>query len=104
MSGVANPVRGEAAVRVRGEELVLRPSFAALVAAEGELGPLFALIERAGEGKLSLSEIAALFWHCLREMPDGLTREQLGEALVEAGLAAVLPAVKRLLGQVLAGR
>ncbi len=32
---------------MRGERLILRPSFAALVAAEEELGPLFALIERA---------------------------------------------------------
>lgn len=101
---VANPVRGEAAIRVAGEQLVLRPSFAALVAAEGELGPLFALVERAAEGKLTLSETAALFWHCLRDVPEGLTREKLGEALIEAGLSVVLPALRRLLGQVLAGR
>ena len=34
----ANPARGEASIRVAGETLVLRPSFAALVAAEAELG------------------------------------------------------------------
>ncbi len=45
--------------------LVLRPSFAALVAAEQELGPLFALVERAAEGRLALGEMVALFWHCL---------------------------------------
>jgi hypothetical protein len=43
----ANPARGEAALLIAGEILVLRPSFEALVAAEEELGPLFALIERA---------------------------------------------------------
>ena len=36
MSGAANTARGEDSLRVRGETLVLRPSFAALVAAEGE--------------------------------------------------------------------
>ena len=40
MSG-ANPARGEAELRVAGEVLVLRPSFAALVEADGELGPIF---------------------------------------------------------------
>ncbi|MDG6719277.1 GTA-gp10 family protein, partial [Staphylococcus aureus] len=65
MSAPANPMRGEAALRVGGSELVVRPSFQALVAAEGELGPLFELVERAGEGKLSLGEAAALIWHCL---------------------------------------
>ena len=100
----ANPVRGEAALQVGGAELVVRPSFQALVAAEGELGPLFELVERAGEGKLSLAEAAALIWHCLREVPEGLSREQLGEALVELGLAALAPVLRQLLRQILGGR
>ncbi len=100
----ANPVRGEAGLRVAGEALVLRPSFEALVAAEGELGPLFALVDRAAEGRLSLAEMAALFWHCVRERPDWLTREALGEAVVEGGLAAASPVLRVLLGQILAGR
>ena len=45
----ANQARGEAALVIGGETLRLRPSFAALVAAEAELGPLFALVERAGQ-------------------------------------------------------
>ena len=73
MSGHANPLRGEAAIRITGELRTLRPSFTALVAAEEELGPLFALVERAGNGELRLAEIAALFWHCL-ESRGGLTR------------------------------
>ncbi|MBB3877941.1 gene transfer agent family protein [Sphingomonas pseudosanguinis] len=100
----ANPVRGEAALQVGGAELVVRPSFQALVAAEGELGPLFELVERAGEGKLSLAEAAALIWHCLREVPEGLSREQLGEALVELGLAALAPVLRQLLRQILGGQ
>ena len=100
----ANPVRGEASIRVAGEMLVLRPSFAALVSAEGELGPLFALIERAGEGRLALAEMVALFWHCLAAPPPALTRDALGEAVVAGGLAAATPALRTLLGQILAGR
>ena len=99
-----NAARGEAAVRVAGEVLVLRPSFAALVAAEGELGPLFALVERAAEGRLALGELVGLFWHCLRERPVGLTREAFGEAVAAQGLTAAMPALKVLLGQILAGR
>ena len=101
---VPNPVRGEASLRVAGEMLVLRPSFAALVAAEGELGPLFALVERAAEARLGLGEMVALFWHCLRDCPEGLTRERLGEAVVEAGLAVATPVLRGLLRQILAGR
>jgi hypothetical protein len=100
----ANPVRGEAELRVAGEMLVLRPSFAALVAAEGELGPLFALVERAAEGRLGLSEMVGLFWHCLRERPEGLTREAFGEGVAAGGLASATPALKVLIGQILGGR
>ncbi|HEX8555968.1 MAG TPA: gene transfer agent family protein [Sphingomonas sp.] len=100
----ANPVRGEASVRVAGEAIVLRPSFQALVAAEGELGSLFALVERAGEGRIALSEVAALFWHCRHGAPAALTREQLGEAIVTGGLTRSMPVLRTLLGQVLDGR
>lgn len=83
---------------------MLRPTFAALVAAEEELGPLFAFIERAAEGRLKLTEIVALFWHCRHEAAPDLTRDEFGEAVAEAGLAAATPALKVLLGQILGGR
>ena len=100
----ANPARGEASIRVGGETLVLRPSFAALVAAEQELGPLFALVERAADGQLRLEEMAALFDHASTGRPAGIDRAAIGEAIVAAGLAGVTPALKVLLGQILQGR
>jgi hypothetical protein len=100
----ANPARGEAVLHLENAALMLRPTFAALVAAEAEIGPLFALVERAASGALTLSEMVALFWHCLAERPDGLTREAFGEAVAKAGLAAVTPALKMLFGQILGGR
>ena len=99
----ANSLRGEAAFRVGGQDVVLRPTFAALVAAEEELGSLFALVERAGAGQLRLAELAALFWHCLAGR-DGLTREDVGEAVLATGLAGCAPALRGLLGQILQGR
>ena len=99
----ANPVRGEAELRVGGERLVLRPSFEALVAAEGELGPLFAVVERAAEGRMGLSEMAGLFWHCLHERPEGLSRERVGAALAEMGLVRAAPLLKGLLREILHG-
>jgi hypothetical protein len=103
VSAPANPARGEAALAVGGEALRLRPSFEALVAAEEELGPLFALVERASAGGLRLAEMAALFWHCACPRPEGLTREAVGAAIVELGLAGATPALKVLLGQILQG-
>jgi hypothetical protein len=98
MSGGANPARGEA--EVAGHKL--RPCFAALVAAEAELGPLFALVERAAAGELTLAETAALLWHCVDgERPE---RGAFCAALAAAGLVAVTPALRTVLGQILHGR
>ncbi len=103
MSG-ANPARGEAGFTVGGEPILLRPSFAALVAAEAELGPLFALVERAAEGRLGIGEMASLFFHCAADRPEGVTRERIGQAIAERGLAKATPALRTLLTQILQGR
>jgi hypothetical protein len=98
----SNPYRGEATLMVSGSPRLLRPSFAALVAAEEELGPLFALVERAGAGQLRLAEMAALFWHCLASR-EGLDRAAVGDAVLQQGLAAASKPLRVLLGQILQG-
>jgi Phage tail tube protein, GTA-gp10 len=95
----ANAARGEAEICGH----ILRPTFTALVAAEVELGPLFALVERAASGELKLSEMVALFWHCLADR-TGILRSDLGDAVTAGGLAAATPALRVLLSQILQGR
>ncbi len=103
MSESANALRGETSLVIAGRACTLRPSFAALVAAEEELGPLFVLVERAGAGELRLAEMSALFWHCLANR-DGLSREHVGEAVIAHGLAACAKPLRALLGAILQGR
>ena len=93
----ANPARGEVAVA----GFVLRPSFAALVAAEEEVGALFALVERAAAGGLGLAETVALLWHC---RVDDVRREDFAEALAAAGIAALAAPLGALLRQIVSGR
>ena len=97
-----NAVRGEALLTVAGRARILRPTFAALVAAEDEIGPLYALVERATAGQLRLAEVAALFWHCLAER-DLVTRDEVGQAVARAGLAAASAPLRALLVQILQG-
>jgi Phage tail tube protein, GTA-gp10 len=104
MSRVANAARGEATLYIEDAAIMLRPTFAALVAAEEELGPLFALVERAAAGQLKLAEMAALFWHCRFDAPADLKRDAFSEGVAAGGLAAATPALKVLLGQILGGR
>ena len=100
----ANPYRVEASIAVGGEALVLRPTFGALIAAEEELGSLFEVVERAAQGLLKLHEIVALFDHLSHGRPKAITRERIGEAVVEKGLAGVTPTLKVVLTQILQGR
>ncbi len=102
MTAAANPLRGESEIVILGTPRILRPSFSALVAAEEELGPLFALVERAGAGELKLGEMVALFWHCLINR-EGLTRELVGDAVMELGLAGASKPLRSLLAQILQG-
>lgn len=103
---MANALRGESAVL----GYKLRPTFEALCQAEAELGPLFALVERAAAGGLTLSETAALLWWCVDPGPvPGASggrpeRAAFGEALLAGGLAKATPAVRDVLRQVLAGQ
>lgn len=102
MSAAANPLRGETRLVLDQNTHVLRPTFTALVAAEEELGPLFALVERTAAGELRLAEMVALFWHCLADRA-ALAREDVADAVVRQGLAACTPALRALLGQILKG-
>ncbi|MEW4449668.1 GTA-gp10 family protein [Qipengyuania sp. JC766] len=99
----ANALRGEASLALAGQTVRLRPDFTALVAAEEEIGPLFALVERAGDGRLALAELVALFWHC-RDPTVAMDREAFAEAVAAAGLVACAPPLRILLGQILQGR
>jgi hypothetical protein len=101
---IANAHRGEASVEVGGETLLLRPSFAALVAAEEELGSLFEMVERAAEGQMRIQQIVALFDHLSSGRPKTITRERIGEAVVEKGLAGIAPTLRSILTQILQGR
>lgn len=102
MSFSPNPLRGEAALAVGGITHVLRPSFENLVLAEGELGSLFALVERAASGVLTLAEMTALLWHCLPS-DNRPERAAVGEAVLTMGLVAATVPVRAVLAQVLQG-
>lgn len=104
MTRSANKARGEASLTLESGDVVLRPSFTALVAAEEELGPLFALVERAAAGNLKLSEMVALFWHCRHDADAEMTRDSFSESVAKAGLSVMTPALKILLGQILSGQ
>lgn len=103
MNSPANPIRGEAELKVSGKSYVLRPSFEALVAAEQDLGSMFELVERASSGALTLNEITTLLWHCL-PLDSRPAREAVGEAVLDGGLVNATKPIRTILAQVLQGQ
>lgn len=98
----ANALRGETSITVSGRSFILRPSFTALVSAEAELGSLFAMVERASEGSLTVAEITGLLWYCIA--PDVRPeRDMLGAAVLELGLVEAAKPVRAIFAQVLKG-
>lgn len=103
MSRPANAQRGEATFELGERTYVLRPNFENLVTAEEEIGSLFALVERASDGALTLSETSALIWHCLEADPRP-SRDEVGQAVLKQGLITTTKPVRAILSQVLQGQ
>jgi len=103
MSQPPNALRGEAQFQLGDRQFLLRPNFENLVAAEEEIGSLFALVERASEGLLTLSEVSTLLWHCLVADPRP-SREEVGKSVLKLGLIETTKPVRAILSQVLQGQ
>lgn len=103
MMKAPNALRGEAQFQLGERPVLLRPSFENLVAAEEEIGSLFALVERASEGALTLSEVSTLIWHCMDTDPRP-AREEVGKAVLKQGLIATTQPVRAILSEVLQGQ
>jgi hypothetical protein len=88
----------------RGEVMLgpwkLRPSYAALVAAEAEIGSLFALLERTSAGQVTLADMICLLWHCAE---TDVSRDTFAGNCVSLGIAKLTPAYRQLIETALAG-
>jgi hypothetical protein len=80
-----------------------RPSYAALIAAEADIGSLFALVEHASAGMLKLTDMIALLWHCRVDAPATLGVDAFGAVCVEAGLSRITPVFRQVIEQALGG-
>ncbi|MEO0413211.1 MAG: gene transfer agent family protein [Pseudomonadota bacterium] len=99
----ANPHRGEVLLTLGQSQYRLRPSFQALAEAEETTGSLIALIERAGQGKIMIADIAALLHACAKAGGHDVRFEVFSEEILRAGLAAVAVPTQQLLKAIMGG-
>lgn len=102
---MTNPMRNEVSITLAGEERTMRATFTAIAAVEKALGrSMVAIINKVAGGDLGVTEAATIVYHGLRGNEDTrLSYEQVGEAVVEAGLGNVSAAVVGFVSIALSG-
>lgn len=104
MTDRANPLKGEVEIELGRERFVMRPTFAAIMEIEGELGGVVPLARRAAGGDFGLREVAVIVCAGLNGFgARRFTREEVGELILAAGIANAAAPVRDLLTNVLKG-
>jgi hypothetical protein len=98
---MANPQRGEVAIRINGEERVMRLTLGALAELEARLKAtsLLGLAEKFESGGVSASELIALLAAGIRGAGGELSEEELGSADIEGGAVGAMRAGLTLLAR-----
>lgn len=93
---MANKNRGEVCIDLRGVRYILRPTFHAICAIEGELDiSIIDILINISDKQLKISEIVVIIKHGMRaykENPD-ISDEGLGNAVYDSGLINIMPHV-----------
>ncbi len=91
---MVNENRGEISIKSRDSHYILRPTFQAICAIEGELGrSIIDMLLEIPDKKLKMSEVAVIVKHGAAAYKDNTTisDEEIGKAIQSAGLINVMP-------------
>lgn len=83
-----------------GAEYRLKPTFQAIMDVEERLGGIVGLAVKAADGDFGLKEMTVIIW---ATMTERITFDQVGELILNEGIAAVSPIVRELLTLCLVG-
>ena len=90
----ANRKRGEVTLELGGETYVLVSSIAAIIEIEDEIGTnLFEIGRRLESAEISARDLIDFARACVTQAGYQVTRERLGEAIVEAGTLKAIAAL-----------
>lgn len=103
---MADKLRNEVQITLAGQERTMRATFSAIRNIESALKMnLVPLIERYGLGDMGVTQAATIVFYGLQGFGDTRLKsvDEVGDAIVEAGLAAVAPAIVEFLNASLSG-
>lgn len=109
MSDRANSLKGEVEIRLGGERFVMRPSFAAIMAIEADLGGVVPLARRAARGDFGLRDLTVIVReglnaHARAAGVKPFDADRVGAMILAEGIANVAGPVRDFLTAVLSGR
>ncbi|HUF88141.1 MAG TPA: gene transfer agent family protein [Thermohalobaculum sp.] len=98
---MTNPQRGEVAIRINGEERVMRLTLGTLaeLEARAEVTSLLGLAEKFETGRVSASELIALLAAGIRGAGGAVTEEEMASAEIEGGAVGAMRAGLLLLSR-----
>jgi tail tube GTA-gp10-like protein len=85
---------------LEGTDYRLRPTFQAIMDIEERLGGIVGLAVKAADGDFGLKEMTVIIWATMEERQNF---EQLGQLILQAGIARISPVVRDLLTLCLVG-
>jgi hypothetical protein len=100
----ANSLKGEVEITFGAQRYVMRPSFAAIMAIEAELGGVVPLARRAAKGDFGLKDLTVIIREGLLAHGTRLEQSAVGAMILTEGLANVAGPVRDFLTAVLSGR
>lgn len=102
---MADSLRNEVKIEIAGEERTMRANFSAIRGIEAALGKsVVSIVTDISNGDISITSAATIIYHGLRGFDDKrLTLEQVGDAVIEAGISNVSLAVIEFISKALNG-
>lgn len=102
---MTNTARGDIAIKLDGQDYIIRPTFQCLCDIESATGtPVLALAERLADGNISLTDIASIVEAGIKAGSYvGLSREVIGREIMRVGIAAFLAVVSEFFSIALTG-
>jgi hypothetical protein len=93
---MSNKSRGEVSIDLAGKKHILRPSFQAICAIEGELNKsILDILIGISEKKLRLSDMVSVVKHGMHAYQENSTilGKNIGSDIYEAGLVNIMPTI-----------
>ncbi len=102
---MSEPLRNEVTITLAGEERTMRATFAAMRGIEQALGQsVISLMSKIGNRDMGIGDTATIIFWGLKGFGDTrLTFEQIGDAVMEAGLIPLALPVMEFIGKSMNG-